>query len=154
LEPFDFHGFKANRRVTSYGWRYDFDSARLVSSNPIPDWLLPVRKLATEFAGLGSDEFRQVLISEYSPGAGIGWHKDKAVYDKIVGVSLGSVCTLRFRRPTGGDGKWHRYSLPVTPGSFYLLSGDARAVWEHSIPAVTALRYSLTFRSLDPDSKT
>ena len=39
-------------------------------------------------------------------------------------------------------------SLIVEPRSAYLLRGPSRTEWEHSIPAVDALRYSITFRSL------
>jgi alkylated DNA repair dioxygenase AlkB len=147
LQAFDFHGFKANRRVISYGWRYDFSSARLVQIDPIPEWLFPLRAVVAHFAGGEAQDFAHVLISEYAPGAGIGWHRDKAAFDRIVGVSLGSHCPLRLRRATG-DGKWRRAQQELLPGSMYLLSGEVRTEWEHSIAPVALLRYSLTFRTL------
>jgi alkylated DNA repair dioxygenase AlkB len=147
LHAFDFHGFKANRRVISYGWRYDFTSARLVQIDPIPEWLFPLRETVARFARIGAEEFAHVLISEYAPGAGIGWHKDKAVFDKIAGVSLGASCPLRLRKAKG-DGKWIRAQQELAPGSMYLLGGEARTEWEHSIAPVEALRYSLTWRTL------
>lgn len=147
LQAFDFHGFKANRRVISFGWRYDFSSAQLIKIEPIPVWLLPLREVVGQFAGCAAENFAQVLISEYAPGAGVGWHKDKAVFDRIVGVSLGTPCPLRLRRPVAA-GKWQRAEQRLEPGSMYLLSGEARTEWEHSIAPVHALRYSLTFRSL------
>jgi alkylated DNA repair dioxygenase AlkB len=147
LEAFDFHGFKANRRVRSFGWRYDFSSARLVQIDPIPNWLLPLREVVADFAEGLPDAFEQVLVSEYAPGAGIGWHKDKAVFDTIVGVSLGASCPLRLRKLIS-VGKWARAEQELSPGSMYLLSGEARTQWEHSIAPVEQLRYSLTFRSL------
>jgi alkylated DNA repair dioxygenase AlkB len=64
----------------------------------------------------------------------------------VVGVSLLSPCTFRFRRAVP-DG-WERASLQLAPRSVYLLSGAARAEWEHSIPAVDAMRYSVTFRTV------
>jgi alkylated DNA repair dioxygenase AlkB len=87
-----------------------------------------------------------VLVTEYGPGAAIGWHRDKGVFDEVVGISLVSPCNFRFRRKSGSA--WERYSLTVEPRSMYLLSGAARTEWEHSIPGVDALRYSITFRSL------
>src|SRR5690242_16989631 len=80
LQAFDFHGFKANRRVVSYGWRYDFSTERLQPIDDIPEWLLPLREAVAQFAGGAASDFVQVLISEYAPGAGIGWHKDKGVF--------------------------------------------------------------------------
>src|SRR3954464_8270312 len=98
LQAFDFHGFKAKRRVISYGWRYDFSSARVVEIDPIPNWLFSLREAVSKFARADAEAFAQVLVSEYAPGAGIGWHKDKSVFDKIVGVSLGAACQLRLRQ--------------------------------------------------------
>jgi alkylated DNA repair dioxygenase AlkB len=88
-----------------------------------------------------------VLVTEYGPGAGIGWHRDKSVFGETVGVSLLSPCVLRLRRKAG-EKKWERANVQVEPRSAYLLSGAARSEWEHSIPPVEALRYSVTFRSL------
>ena len=147
LQAFDFHGFKANRRVISYGWRYDFTSARLLEIEQIPEWLFPLREVVGQFARSPAEDFVQVLISEYAPGAGIGWHKDKAVFDRIVGVSLAAPCPLRLRQQVA-EGKWRRAEQDLEPGSMYLLNGEARTGWEHSIAPVQALRYSLTFRTL------
>jgi alkylated DNA repair dioxygenase AlkB len=147
FQAFDFHGFEGKRRVISYGWKYDFDRARLRRTEDLPDFLLPLQELAANFAGLPPERFQHVLISEYDVGAPIGWHRDKDVFGVIVGVSLLASCTFRLRRKVGV--KWERASITVEPGSIYLLSGPARTVWEHSIPPVDALRYSITFRELD-----
>jgi alkylated DNA repair dioxygenase AlkB len=112
----------------------------------MPDFLLPLRAEAAKFAGLEAHALEQVLITEYPPGATIGWHKDRAVFDEVVGVSLGSVCTMRFRREV--EGSWERRNLPLAPGSAYLIAGPARSEWEHSIPPVEARRYSITLRSM------
>ncbi len=146
LQAFDFHGYKANRRVISFGWRYDFSAAKLVPIEPMPQWLLPLRSAVAQFAETPDTDFEHVLISEYAPGAGIGWHRDKAVFDLIVGVSLGAPCSLRFRNLTAPR-KWQRTEQVVEPGSMYLLTGEARTAWEHSIAPVSELRYSLTFRT-------
>ena len=84
--------------------------------------------------------------SEYATGAAIGWHRDRSVFGDVIGVSLVSACTFRFRRKTAA--KWDRQSLDMRPRSAYLLHGQSRTEWEHSIPAVRSLRYSITFRSL------
>ncbi|SCW47710.1 Alkylated DNA repair dioxygenase AlkB [Rhizobium mongolense subsp. loessense] len=146
LKPFDFHGFEGKRKVISYGWKYDFDRERVRRIDDVPPFLLPVRSLAAAFAGIEPDGLQQALITEYAPGAPIGWHKDKKVFGRVVGVSLLSPCTFRLRRRAGPN--WERVSVIVEPGSVYLLSGPARNEWEHSIPPVEQLRYSITFREI------
>ncbi|HEY9010865.1 MAG TPA: alpha-ketoglutarate-dependent dioxygenase AlkB [Devosia sp.] len=144
--PFDFHGFKGNRRVVSFGWKYDFSSEALRQTEAIPDFLLPVREHSARGIDRQPERFEQVLVTEYAPGAGIGWHKDKAVFDEVMGVSLAAACTLRLRRKEGSG--WGRRKLELEPRSVYLFSGEVRSHWEHSIPPVSETRYSLTFRTL------
>jgi alkylated DNA repair dioxygenase AlkB len=145
FKPFEFHGFLGNRRVVSFGWRYDYAGATLRPSDPIPTFLLRLRAQAADFAGLEAGALQQILINEYAPGAGIGWHRDKPMFEDVVAVSLGARCTLRLRRKSG-DG-WERIAQHVQPRSAYLLRGAARREWEHSIPPVDQLRYSVTFRN-------
>jgi alkylated DNA repair dioxygenase AlkB len=146
FKAFDFHGFEGKRRVVSFGWRYDFSSEALAPAEPIPQFLLPVRDLAASFAGMVPDRLQQALVTEYSPGSPIGWHRDKAVFGTVVGISLLSACTFRLRRKVGT--KWERVSIVAEPGSAYVLSGPARQQWEHSIPPVEQMRFSITFREL------
>ena len=146
LKEFEFHGYVGKRRTLSYGWHYDFTDARLHQTDEIPAFLHKARERAATFAGFAADDLPHALVTEYSPGTTIGWHRDKGVFDEVVGISLVSSCTFRLRRKTAGV--WERYSLNVEPRSLYLLRGAARTEWEHSIPAVDALRYSITFRSL------
>jgi len=144
--PFRFQGFEGKRRVVSFGWRYDFNGGGLQKTDDMPAFLLPVRETAAAFAGLPPSKLQQVLLTEYPPGAAIGWHKDRSVFGDVVGLSLLSPCTFRFRRK--GERKWERRSIVVEPRSAYLLRGSSRSDWEHSIPAVASLRYSITFRNL------
>ncbi|HYF40797.1 MAG TPA: alpha-ketoglutarate-dependent dioxygenase AlkB [Gemmatimonadales bacterium] len=146
LKEFEFQGFVGKRRTVSFGWRYDFNERALRTADPIPPFLLPLRQAAAGFAGLEPDQLQQALVIEYDAGASIGWHRDKAVFGDVVGVSLLSPCRFRFRRKTGSS--WERASLNAEPRSAYLLRGPSRTEWEHSIPAVDALRYSVTFRNL------
>jgi alkylated DNA repair dioxygenase AlkB len=146
FKPFDFHGYRANRQVVSFGYCYDYDRRAVVKAAPFPPFLVALRaKIAATF-GRPAGAFSQVLINEYRPGAGIGWHRDKVQFDEVVGVSLLAPCVLRFRRKVVET--WDRVSLTVEPRSAYLLSGPARTVWEHSIPARDRLRYSITLRTL------
>ena len=146
LKEFEFHGYVGKRRTLSYGWHYDFSNARLHQTDEIPPFLHKARERAATFAGLAAADLPHALVTEYSPGTTIGWHRDKGVFDEVVGISLLSPCTFRLRRKTATG--WERYSQIVEPRSAYLLRGASRTDWEHSIPAVEALRYSITFRSL------
>lgn len=148
FEPFQFRGYEGRRRVVSFGWRYDFNGPGpgLVRAEPMPDWLAPVRERAEAFAGLPDGAFAHVLINEYREGAPIGWHRDRPAFEKVVGISLGAPTTMRFRRRVGEG--FERINLPLAPRSAYLLDGEARAAWEHSVPEARALRYSITFRNL------
>jgi alkylated DNA repair dioxygenase AlkB len=146
LREFEFHGYVGKRRVLSFGWHYDFGERTLREAEPMPDFLLPVREHAAAFAGLQPESLPHALVTEYGPGAAIGWHRDKGVFGDVVGVSLLAPCVFRLRRKSGT--RWERYSLTVEPRSAYLLRGTSRTEWEHSIPAVEALRYSITFRTV------
>jgi alkylated DNA repair dioxygenase AlkB len=146
FREFEFHGFSGKRRVVSFGWQYDFSGRELRKADDIPDFLLPVRALAASFANVEPEWFQHALVIEYGPGVGIGWHRDKAVFGEVVGISLLSACVLRFRRKQ--DQRWERVNVLTEPRSAYHLTGPARSIWEHSILRVDALRYSITFRNV------
>jgi alkylated DNA repair dioxygenase AlkB len=142
---FLFQGFVGKRRTVSYGWRYDFTHQRLEHTSAIPDFLLPLQASAGAFSGVAPESLQQVIVTEYASGAGIGWHKDKAVFGDVIGISLRTACNFRLRRRT--EAGWERAGLIAEPRSMYLLRGPSRTAWEHSIPGVDALRYSITFRN-------
>jgi hypothetical protein len=144
--PFEFHGFLGRRRVVFFGSRYDFGGGGLRRADPIPAFLEPLRESAAAGFGLEPRAFEQVLLTEYTPGSTIGWHRDRPVFGDVIGVSLSSACRLRFRKKIGAG--WERRSIVLEARSAYLLRGPARTDWEHSIPAVERLRYSITFRTL------
>ncbi|HWC56445.1 MAG TPA: alpha-ketoglutarate-dependent dioxygenase AlkB [Sphingomicrobium sp.] len=146
LSPFRFHGWLGNRKTQSFGWRYDFDDASFSAAEPLPAWLTPLRESAARFAGVKPDDFVHVLLARYDPGAGIGWHRDRDVFDQVVGFSLATPATLRFRRRKPGG--FDRASLDVAPRSAYLLSAEVRWDWEHRITPGEELRFSITFRAL------
>jgi alkylated DNA repair dioxygenase AlkB len=146
FREFEFQGFIGKRRTVSFGWRYDFNGGGLTKTEDMPDFLLEARVRAEKFAALPAGSLQQVLITEYAPGAAIGWHRDRSVFGDVVGISLLSSCTFRLRRRTGT--KFERCNLTADPRSIYLLRGPSRTEWEHSIPGVESLRYSLTFRNV------
>lgn len=155
FKPFEFHGFTGNRRTVSFGMHYAFDGSGLREAEPIPDWLQPLRTRAAALAGLEPKAFVHALVIEYAPGAGIGWHRDRPVFGDVAGISLLAPAPLRFRRKQvlsedeGAGSKWDRFTLTAEPRSAYLLRGEARHEWEHSIPPLETLRYSVTLRTLN-----
>lgn len=151
LTPFRFHGWLGKRLTTSFGWSYDFDTGEAGAAPPMPDWLLAIRRMAANSLGLPEDMLVQALLTRYDPGAGIGWHRDRPIFDHIVGLSLGAPATLRLRRRTGGG--FERSTAPLAPRSLYRLSGDARYVWEHSIAPMAHSRWSITLRSLSEQGR-
>jgi alkylated DNA repair dioxygenase AlkB len=146
FREFEFHGFTGKRRTVSFGWRYDFNGEGLTKTDDMPEFLGELRAGAEAFAGNASGSFQQVLVTEYAPGAGIGWHKDRSVFGDVVGISLLSACTFRLRRRK--EIGFERYNLVAEPRSVYLLRGASRTEWHHSIPGVETLRYSVTFRNV------
>jgi alkylated DNA repair dioxygenase AlkB len=149
FKPLEFHGYQGNRRIVSYGYRYDYAGRTLRASEAMPDFLTPLREIASQFSGITEEKLEQALITEYAPGAGIGWHRDKPMFQDVVALSFLSPCVLRLRRQDGSH--WHRQAAPIAPRSGYLLHGSARSEWEHSIVPMDVLRYSVTFRSFRPD---
>lgn len=148
---FAFHGHVGKRRTVSFGWSYDFATESLHQAGALPPFLERLRTIAAAFAAVRPEMLKQVLVTEYDAGAGIGWHRDKAVFDRIVGISLLSACRFRLRRQRGTE--WERRTVEATPRSAYLLSGLVRGEWEHSVPPVERMRYSITFRSLRQDAR-
>jgi alkylated DNA repair dioxygenase AlkB len=145
FEAFQFRGYEARRRVVSFGWRYDFTRSHLEQADDMPAQLLAIRARAAGFAGLAPEDLQQCLLNEYLPGAPIGWHRDRPIFEKVVGISLLAACSFRLRRRIGTS--FERAAIELAPRSAYLLSGEARSAWEHSIPPVKAHRYSITFRN-------
>lgn len=136
LAPATFHGFTARRRIVHF-------------ESEVPEFLLWLRDRAAVVAGVDAEQFTKALVTEYAPGAVIGWHRDAPPYGPVViGISLGGACRMRFRKAEKAGGQVMRQSLALEPRSLYVLAGPARSEWQHSIPAVPSLRYSVTFRSL------
>lgn len=151
LETFKFQQWEGKRLTRSFGWSYDFQTATFARAERIPEWLAPIASRAERFANLPPGSIAQALLISYGPGAGIGWHKDRPVFEHVVGISLGAEAAMRFRRRRQ-DG-FDRFALPLVPRSIYHLSGAARHDWEHSIAPIDEARWSITFRSLAERSR-
>jgi alkylated DNA repair dioxygenase AlkB len=147
FETVEMRGQVARRTVRHFGLRYDYTSRGLAEAEPVPEELEPLRRRIEELAGLAPGEFRQMLAQRYPPGAPIGWHRDSPPFGVIGGISLGSPSRMRFRRRVR-DETVDTYDQLLAPRSGYVLSGEVRNAWQHHVPPVKDLRYSLTFRSL------
>lgn len=145
LAPFRFQGWEGKRLTHSFGLHYDFDRGALAATDPMPEWLAHVRDRAERTAGLPPGTLQQALLIRYDPGAGIGWHRDRPIYDQVVGISLGAPATMRLRRKEGDS--WRRVNVPLEPRCLYHLAGEVRHDWEHSIAPMDETRWSITFRS-------
>lgn len=142
------HGVVAKRRVVHFGWDYGYASWRITPTEPIPEWLMSLRARAASLMALPAERLEEVLVTRYEPGAGIGWHRDAPMFGPIVvGVSLLGACRLRFQRQRGTGRETAEWLLE--PRSAYVLSGEARSSWQHAIPPTKALRYSITFRTVN-----
>jgi alkylated DNA repair protein (DNA oxidative demethylase) len=140
-------GQVARRRTAHFGWLYGYESWQVEPGPPMPDFLLPLRTRCAELMEEAPERLVEALVSEYTPGATIGWHRDAPMFGpKVVGVSLQSACRMRFQR--GKDEERRTFALELAPRSAYVLSSAARGAWQHSIPAVKETRYSITFRTL------
>lgn len=146
LNPFRYQQWTGKRLTRSFGWSYDFQTGKFAPTDPIPEWLLPIKERAAHFAGVAPDDLVQALLTRYDPGAGIGWHRDRPVFEHVIGISLGQAAAMRFRRRNGGQ--FERIAAELAPRSIYLLQGEARHEWEHSIAEMDETRWSITFRSL------
>lgn len=147
FEAFEFRGFLGRRRVASFGWRYDFNVRALCRAEDMPARLLPLREAAACAAGIDPSSLQHALVTEYAPGAAIGWHRDRPEFGDVIGISFAAPCMLHLRRRQAAG--WERASLTLEPRSAYLLRGPVRTEWEHSIRPTDRLRYSVTFRSLN-----
>jgi alkylated DNA repair dioxygenase AlkB len=146
LAPFKFQSWEGKRLTTSFGYSYDFERGKVERAPPLPGWLIPLRNRAAALAEMSPAALHQALLIRYDPGAGIGWHRDRPQFDRVIGISLGSEVVLRLRQRT--EHGFERHAVPLPPRSIYLLSGEVRREWEHSIVPVESTRFSITFRSL------
>jgi DNA oxidative demethylase len=145
-DPIVIRGQAAKRMARHYGLDYNYEARTPMPGEPVPEWLEPTRILAAEFAGFEPTELAEILVQRYPPGSAIGWHRDAPAFDTVIGLSIGGFSRLRFQRGKGGARQV--FEIGLEPRSGYVLAGDARWSWQHSIPPTKELRYSITFRTL------
>ena len=148
LEEARYRGYVARRRVAHFGTDYDFGAQRLQAAPPLPAAFEPLRERAAAWIGEPPEALGSALIAEYRPGVPLGWHRDVPDFETVVGVSLGGVARMRFRRyPPVQPKKADVLSLELAARSAYLLRAEARWGWQHSIAPTPGLRWSITFRT-------
>src|SRR5215510_8247710 len=149
LREAQYKQYTAKRRIISYGTSYDFASNELMPADVVPPFLDTLRERMASLAEVPADRFAHALIAEYRTGTQLGWHRDVPDFEMIAGISLGSHCRMRFRRYPPPKGRSSEsFSLGLEPRSAYIMRGEARWGWQHSIPPTKATRYSITFRTL------
>src|SRR5262249_36510508 len=151
LEALDFaavtmRGEGARRQAKHFGWGYGYESWRITPGPPVPDFFDPLRRPGAPLARVSHEGPVEVLVNAYPAGAGIGWHRDAPQFGLVIGVSLLGECRLRFQRGRGTAREAR--SMTIAPRSAYVLDGDARYEWQHSVPPTKSLRYSVTFPTL------
>jgi alkylated DNA repair dioxygenase AlkB len=147
LREAKYKDYTAKRRVASFGAGYDFDANELTPAPILAPFLLPLRTRVAQWAGVPAEDFGYALVSEYRPGTTLGWHRDVPHFEMVAGVSLASPATMRFRPYPPKKGA-RIFTLELAPRSAYILRGEARWGWQHSIAPTPALRYSITFRTM------
>ena len=176
VEAYPFHevrmrGQVARRTVIHFGWDYDYEGWKVHPTTPPSPLLAALRDRCAAAAEVAPESLEQFLVARYPPGATIGWHRDAPMFGSpVVGVSLLSDCTMKFKRKLRGDevtglrsatllppdpetperDTFEVFKQPLHPRSLYILGGAARRQWQHSIPPTKELRYSITMRTLVP----
>jgi alkylated DNA repair dioxygenase AlkB len=152
LTPFKYYQFIGKRRTASFGWQYEFGTNEITTAPDMPAFLLPIRTRAGNFFNIDPNSLVQTSIIEYSTGSPIGWHRDIPHFGVVIGISLGATCRMRFRKDGRARSKpLNRdeiLSIELQPRSIYLMSGPSREIWQHSIPPVKELRYSILMRTV------
>lgn len=149
-----------SRVVQHYGYRYDYFKQNVaIKCEDIPSFLIPLKDLLTRIClnqNIISPEynFNQCIVNNYNAKQGISEHIDIDKFGSVIGCfTIGTGAIMKFTR------KDELVELYVEPNSLYIMSGDARYVWKHSMPAkkydlIDNIRYerkrriSITFRSL------
>ena len=149
LHNLSYHGYKANRKVRSFGYDYNFETNKLTKGAPIPSGFEFLIQKITQHIGIRENEVAELLVTEYPVGSVINWHRDAPQFLLIAGISLLANCIFRLRTYRKEEQtRSSIISFPVSRRSLYVMKDSARNDWQHSISPVKSLRYSITLRTL------
>ena len=149
FSEFEMRGVVARRRVAFFGESYGGAAA-----GALPEFLLPLRAAIAAWAAVEPAAFAMALINEYRPGTPIGWHRDAPQYGLVAGCSLVSACRMKFRpylsksAQSASTRRAATHEVILAQRSAYLMTQESRDAFEHHIPPVANLRYSITYRTL------
>ena len=125
-------GSQLSRRNQQFGWRYNYSIQDIDKSDfPLPDWTKPYYERIMTL-GLLQRAPEQMIVNEYLPGQGITPHVDKThcFGDVITGLNLESPIIIEFSPLSNRKSSIEVY---VAPRSAYLMTGEARFSYLHSI---------------------
>jgi alkylated DNA repair dioxygenase AlkB len=149
LHDFNFQGFTAKRKVASFGYDYSFDKRTLSKGKEIPKIFDSLIDKVANYLNIPSEDFAELLVTQYPVGSVINWHRDAPPFDIIAGISILSDCLFRLRpHDKAKQSRSSVISFPVKRRSLYVMQGPARSEWQHSISPVKDIRYSITLRTL------
>ena len=154
LHQAKFKEYTAKRRIAGFGWGYDYERELIVPGPPLPKFLQPAARRIEKWLDIPKGDVVEALVSEYIPGTAIGWHRDNEKFDRIIGISVGGWCRMRWR-PLRKEKRMRQnmLSMELEPRSAYVMQKEIRWDWQHSIPPTRTHRFSITFRTLPPDWK-
>jgi alkylated DNA repair dioxygenase AlkB len=150
------------RRTQHYGYKYDYKSKALDSSDylgALPYWLIDLASRLNS-DGIFESTPNQVIVNEYLPGQGISPHIDciSCFGATVCSLSLSSPCIMEFSNKTS------KYMQLLERKSLLILKQCARYEWTHGIASrkydlydgykmPRERRISLTFRTVITSSK-
>lgn len=142
--------YQARRRHVGFGWGWDYRNQRFIKGEPLPPFLHSTQRKIAKWLNSKPEHVVEALVNEYTPKSAIGWHVDNEGFEKVIGISLGNWARMRFRplRKKFERESKNIVSIELEPRSAYIMQGEVRWHWQHSVAPVEALRYSITFRTL------
>lgn len=126
-----------SRLVQHYGYKYNYTTYDITEKcEYIPDFLIGLRNHLTDTCKTlkiipDTYTFNQCIVNNYMPGQGISPHIDVTKYGDVIGCfTFGSGAEMVFSHKFESDSM----GLYVKPNSLYIMSGESRYMWKHSMP--------------------
>ena len=123
------------RLVQQYGYSFNYHKYGVHEvAPPMPAFIVELMdRLTEECKKLGLFKadylpFNQCIINNYHPGQGISPHTDYYEFGPLIGCfTLGTGAYMDFTKDKD------KFSLYTEPSSLYIMSGEARDSWMHSM---------------------
>lgn len=137
-----------SRRVAHFGYYYSYNRTGLKTAPKIPtilNDLAACNRINKLTNSLILEPFDQVIINEYKPNQQITYHTDdiKLFGPVIACITIGQAIPIYFKNEN------KEIKLDIKEGSMYIMTGDARYSWKHSLKNnKSGIRYSITYRTI------